>query len=89
MTATLTATSLARDLSDVLSRVRYRGESFVIERAGEPVAVVSPPPVRAGASLATLAALIQEHGRDPSFADDLEAIQASQPPAPDSPWPSW
>lgn len=39
----ITATEFARNLSDFLNRVRYRDESFVIERNREPVAFVTPP----------------------------------------------
>ena len=39
---TITATELARNLSDVLNRVRYRGESFIVERNGEVVAELRP-----------------------------------------------
>jgi prevent-host-death family protein len=39
----ITATELARNLSDILSRARYRGERFVVERNGETVAVIEPP----------------------------------------------
>jgi prevent-host-death family protein len=38
----ITATELARNLSDVLNRVRYRGESFEIVRNGEIVAELRP-----------------------------------------------
>ncbi|MDA1036656.1 MAG: type II toxin-antitoxin system Phd/YefM family antitoxin [Chloroflexi bacterium] len=39
----VTATDFARNLSDYLNRVRYRDESFVVERNREPVAIVTPP----------------------------------------------
>ncbi len=39
----VTATDFARNLSDFLNRVRYRDESFVIERNREPVAIITPP----------------------------------------------
>lgn len=42
MATKITATELARDLSDVLNRVRYRGESFAVEQNGEVVAEISP-----------------------------------------------
>jgi len=42
----ITATELARNLSDILNRARYKGERFVVERNGETVAVIEPPPVR-------------------------------------------
>jgi len=40
----ITATELARNLSDILNRARYKGERFVVERNGEIVAVIEPPP---------------------------------------------
>ena len=42
METKITATDLAKSLSDVLNRVRYRGERFLVERNGEPVAAVLP-----------------------------------------------
>ena len=44
METTITATELARHLSDILNRVRYKGESFRVERNGEVVAVLKPEP---------------------------------------------
>ncbi len=38
MATKITATELARNLSDVLNRVRYRGESFEVTRGGETIA---------------------------------------------------
>ena len=38
----ISATELARALGDVLARVRYRQESFVVERNGKPIARLSP-----------------------------------------------
>ena len=40
--ARISATDLSRSLSDVLSRVRYREERFVIERNGEAIALLTP-----------------------------------------------
>lgn len=53
---TLSATQAARTFSDLLNRVRYRGEAFVIERGGEPVCEISPvkPPRFSGADLLAL-----------------------------------
>jgi antitoxin (DNA-binding transcriptional repressor) of toxin-antitoxin stability system len=39
---TISATQAARTFSDLLNRVRYRGEGFVIERGGEAVCQMSP-----------------------------------------------
>jgi hypothetical protein len=38
----ISATEAARTFSDILNRVRYRGEAFVVERGGEPVCRISP-----------------------------------------------
>jgi len=42
METKITATELARNLSDILNRVRYRGERFIVERNGETVAAIEP-----------------------------------------------
>lgn len=42
METKITATELARHLSDILNRVRYKGESFRVERNGEVIAVLKP-----------------------------------------------
>jgi antitoxin (DNA-binding transcriptional repressor) of toxin-antitoxin stability system len=39
---TITATELARNLSDILNRVRYRGERFRVERNGDVIAEINP-----------------------------------------------
>jgi len=38
----ISATDLARRLGDVLGKVRYRGDSFIVERKGTPVAEFGP-----------------------------------------------
>jgi prevent-host-death family protein len=40
--STITATDLARNLSDILNRVRYRHERFIVQRNGEAVAEINP-----------------------------------------------
>ena len=51
MESTISATELARKLGDVLGRIRYRGDSFVVERNGEPVARITPLPSRSASTL--------------------------------------
>ena len=83
------ATELARRLSDVLNRVRYRDERFLVERNGEPIATIGPAAPFARITLAELVARLPSTGSgDAGFADDLEAIQASQSPAESSAWPT-
>lgn len=86
---TITATQLARSLSDVLSRVHYQGERFVVKRNGETVATLEPPEPRTEATLRDLVAFVMSQPTpDDTFADDLEAIHAAQPPAEFPEWPS-
>jgi antitoxin (DNA-binding transcriptional repressor) of toxin-antitoxin stability system len=89
MEQTISATELAKNLSSILSRVQYRGERFVVERNGEPVAAIGPVGAPAGLSVRELFDLVRRIGfPDDQFAVDLEAIQADQQKAVLPPWPS-
>jgi prevent-host-death family protein len=84
----ISATELARRLGDILARVRYRGDSFVVERNGDPVARLVPLPQKAISSLREALAAWQGAGTpDPGFADDLERIAAADRP-PENAWVS-
>lgn len=49
----ITVTDAARGFSDLINRVRYRGESAVLVKGGKPVACVTPvKEARTGAELA-------------------------------------
>jgi antitoxin (DNA-binding transcriptional repressor) of toxin-antitoxin stability system len=85
---TITATQLARQLSDVLNRVKYRGERFVIQRNGETVATIAPSPPALGTTWAEFIARVPDlELPGDGFADDLETIQASQGIAEMPEWP--
>ena len=89
MDTVITATDLARSLSDILNRVRYKGETFVIQRKGEPIATLAPSGPKPGVTLGELAeALGKLTMPGDGFADDLEAIQASQTKADPPHWPN-
>jgi prevent-host-death family protein len=81
----VTATEAARNLSDLLNRVLYRGERFTVVRGGEDVAAIVP----AAAARVTLGelrrALAGLPAPDNEFLSDLERIRGEQPPAE----PSW
>jgi prevent-host-death family protein len=47
MDTTITATELSTNLSNILNRVRYRGERFTVACNGEPIAVLEPADVPA------------------------------------------
>jgi prevent-host-death family protein len=88
METKITATELARGLSDVLNRVRYKGERFVIERNGEAVAVLEPLDGSKAVTFRELAERLKSVPRpDPQFADDLEAVQSEQSRTPPVEWP--
>jgi prevent-host-death family protein len=42
MKSEISATDAARRFSEILNRVRYRNESFVVKRAGVPVCEIIP-----------------------------------------------
>ena len=82
----LSATEAARGFSELLNRVRYRGERFIIERGGVPIGELRPAaPVRfTGADL--LALLRSLPKVDEKFFDDVEEAVRNQPRLPESPW---
>lgn len=87
MEETVTSTELVRNLSDVLARVRYRQESFVVEKNGRPVARVVPfEPVAIGTMQDVVAAWTSGPA-DSTFADALEQVGRDDLP-PDDPWAS-
>jgi prevent-host-death family protein len=73
----ISATELARNVGSVVGRVRFRGDSFVVERNGRPVARVLPAagasPVSLGEALSAWRAA-GEPERD--FAAGLERVGA-------------
>ena len=86
MEHTISATSLARQLGDVLGRVRYRGESFVIERNGTVVARLQPAQDGRRSSLRKALGAWREAGAaDREFAAVLERVGAADV-APGNPW---
>ena len=88
MNIRISATDLVRNLGDVLGRIRYRGDTFLVERNGDPVARVVPVVDRPTATVAeALAAWTAEGVADPAFARDLEEVGAADEPAAD-PWDS-
>ena len=87
MEHTIGATELARNLGDILARVKYRRDSFVVERNGTPIARVVP--IESAGREATLGEALAAWSEtfDPSFAEDLARIGAADRP-PGNPWAS-
>jgi len=74
----ITATELARNLSDVLSRVEYRHEEFVVERSGQAVAVIAPTRSIRGVTAREIIDKIGHLKMPRGFGDDLAKIHAEQ-----------
>jgi prevent-host-death family protein len=88
MATRITATELARNLSDVLNRVRYKGESFEVTRGGETIAEIKATE-RKRATVRDLIDLLENGPKpDPDFWKDVEeAHRMMNEPLPDP--PSW
>lgn len=83
----LSATEAVRTFSDLLNRIRYRGEEFVIERGGEPICRMSPAAPASRLTLRELAAVLREvPAADAGFASDIGRTVRSQGRLPRSPW---
>ncbi len=88
METRITATQLARSLSDILNRVKYRGERFIIERNGEPVAVLEPAAPEKRVTWGEFVKRLKEiPPPDDDYWKDLEEIHNSQPIARIPDWP--
>lgn len=69
----LSATELARKLSDVLNRVHYQRETVIVERGGKPVCQLTPVPRSLEFRLSDLVALFHSL---PSADDEWAAAVA-------------
>jgi antitoxin (DNA-binding transcriptional repressor) of toxin-antitoxin stability system len=87
MKSHISATEAARSFSELMNRVRYRGESFVVERGGKPICEILParPPKFSGAELARL--LRSLPSPDDEYLRIVEELIAKQPTVADSGWP--
>ncbi len=89
MDNSITATELGKNLSDVLNRVRYRGERFTVARNGEPIAIVGPAGAAQHITLHELAAQMGDVPLpDAGFGNDVDAMRQTlvgqEPPT----WPT-
>jgi len=87
MASTISATEAARRFSDLLNRVRYRGERFVVERAGEPVCRIEPTAPVLRRTVGELAQLLRRlRPPDAGFARDVSRATRRQGRPPRDPW---
>ncbi len=87
MSTRVSATEAARSFSDLLNRIRYRGEEFVVERAGEPVCRMTPAGLARRLTLKELASLLREIPETGAgYASDVRRATRTQGRLPRSPW---
>jgi len=87
MSRKVSATEAVRTFSDILNRIRYRGEEFVVERAGEPVCRMTPAAPARSLTLRELASLLRAIPKaDEAYASDVRRAARRQGRLPRSPW---
>lgn len=83
----VSATEAVRTFSDLLNRIRYRGEEFLVERAGEPVCRMTPAAPARRLSLKELASHLRElPSADANYASDVRRAVRKQERLPRPPW---
>lgn len=75
----ISATTLDHELSEILNRVLYREESFIIERSGKPVARLEPVGPRRGVTMEEVVEKLGNLRVPEGFADQVEAFRAGLP----------
>lgn len=82
----VSATEASRNFSELLNRIRYRGEIFVVTRGGQPICELRPaaPTLFTGADLVTLFRSLP--AVDEEYLSAVEEAAQSQPLLPESPW---
>jgi prevent-host-death family protein len=86
MKSRISATEAARSFSELMNRVRYHGESFVVERNGKPICEILParPLSFSGAELASLLRSLPKP--DEEYLALVEELIAKRPTVAKSGW---
>ena len=82
---TISTTEAARHLGDNLSRVKHKGEHFILTKNDQPIAELSPASGSRRATWAEMVAVLARLPRDPTFADDLAKVNEADHPSA-NPW---
>ena len=87
MSTRVSATEAVRTFSDLLNRIRYRGEEFVIERGGQPLCRMVPATPSRPLKMKELVPLLREIPEaDAGYAPDVRRARRRQGRLPRSPW---
>ncbi len=82
----ISASEAVRSFSEIMNRVRYRGESFVVERGGKPICAIVPARP-AGFSGADLVHLLRSLPRpDEQYFEVVEELLKNQAAVAESAW---
>jgi prevent-host-death family protein len=87
MKSEISATDAARRFSEVLNRVRYRNETFVVKRGGEPVCEIVPVSNASFTGREFVELLRSLPHPDKEYPDMVEKHVRKQPKAEKSKWP--
>jgi len=84
----ITATQAVREFSELLNKIKFKGDHYIIERSGKPVAQMEPvKEAKKAKTLKELKPLLKGLPRLDeeldAFAADLEGIRKDQPPLPE------
>ncbi len=84
----ITATQAVRDFSEILNKIKFKGEHYIIERSGKPVAQMEPVNTpHKDSTLKELKFLLNKlpplDDELAAFAEDLKRIWKDQPPLPE------
>lgn len=87
MESRVSATEAARGFSELLNRIHYRGEEFVVERGGEAICRMTPATSPRRLTLSELASLVRELPLpDRAYAADVRRAVKRQGRMPGAPW---
>ena len=87
MRSRISATQAARSFSDLLNRVVYRGEEFVVVRGRLPICEITGLHQAPRAQLGQLAQVLRDAPRpDDAFFDELAALITNQAVSRGDPW---
>jgi len=86
--ASVSATEAARNFSELVNRVHYRRQTFLVERGGQSVCEIRPIYEETGFNGADLARLLQSLPEAPeAYLDAVAEGVENQPPAEETRWP--
>jgi hypothetical protein len=84
----VSATEAARNFSELLNRVRYRRQSFLVERGGRAVCEIRPAYEATGFNGADLVRLLKSLPKPAeAYLDAVEEAIERQPSAEETDWP--